>query len=93
MLTAKDQVHVLYDLLSEQSEDCCGTQAECQQIQRLVRSLLSKKNINDEDVLRILPEIYEYSLQAETSQDLNEYIMTNQPQLSQWASSIQNIKY
>ncbi|MFC0522272.1 YtzH-like family protein [Pontibacillus salicampi] len=93
MLSAKDQVSLLYDLVSEQSEDCCGTLSECQQIQRIARSLLSRKNISDENVLKILPAIYEYSLQAESTSDLNEHITSNQDQLTEWAASIQNIKY
>ncbi|KGX89165.1 YtzH-like family protein [Pontibacillus litoralis] len=93
MLTAKDQLTLLKDLLSEHAEDCCGTVAECQQIQRLVRFLIANNKVEDEQVQQILPAIYQYSLQAETSSNLNEHIVANQQQLNGWASSIEDLKY
>ncbi len=92
-LTVKDQVNVLYDLLSEHSEDCCGSVSECQQIQRLVRSILTKKELQDENVLRSLPAIYDYGKAGEDSGDLTGHITSNQSQLEEWVTSIGNVKY
>ncbi|KGP90195.1 hypothetical protein N780_06510 [Pontibacillus chungwhensis BH030062] len=92
-LTVKDQVNVLYDLLSEHSEECCGSVSECQQIQRLVRSILTKKELQDENVLRSLPAIYDYGKAGEDSSDLSSHITSNQSQLEEWVTSIGNVKY
>jgi len=92
-LTTKDQMNVLYDLLSEQAEECCGSVSEYQQIQRLARSLLSKKATNNDDFLQILPQIYDYGRDGEATEDDNQYVISNQAQLNEWVHSIQNINY
>ena len=92
-LTTKDQMNVLYDLLSEQAEECCGSVSEYQQIQRLARSLLSKKATNNDDFLQMLPQIYDYGRDGEATEDDNQYVTSNQAQLNEWVHSIQNINY
>lgn len=92
-LTSKDQMNVLYDLLSEHSEECCGSTSECEQIQRLVRSLLSKRAIDNEAFLHNLPQIYDYGESGASSPDINQHIQIHQPQLHEWVTSMQSIKY
>ncbi|QHE53305.1 YtzH-like family protein [Pontibacillus sp. HMF3514] len=92
-LTTKDQMNVLYDLLSEHAEECCGSVSEYQQIQRLARSLLSKKAINNDDFLQILPQIYDYGRDGEISDNDSNYVTSNQAQLNEWMNSIQNTNY
>ncbi|MDL4839393.1 YtzH-like family protein [Aquibacillus rhizosphaerae] len=87
-LNVNDQLHVLYDLLSEQAEDCCGSVSECQQIKRLVQSLISSKSISDQQLLQLLPEIYNYGRQGEIAQNLDEHITTNQDNIKSWVSVI-----
>ncbi|KGX89418.1 hypothetical protein N781_09205 [Pontibacillus halophilus JSM 076056 = DSM 19796] len=88
-LTSKDQLHILYDLLSEQSEVCQGSISECQQIQRLVHSLLSKEDVTNKEVLDLLPDIYHYGRQGELAEDLSQHISNHTTHLQQWTNSIQ----
>ncbi|MCT2535030.1 YtzH-like family protein [Aquibacillus koreensis] len=87
-LNVNDQLHVLYDLLSEQSEDCCGSVSECQQIKRLVQSLISNESVNNQELQQLLPEIYNYGRKGEIAQNLEEHISTNQQNLKTWVDVI-----
>lgn len=92
-LTSNDQMNVLYDLLSEHSEECCGSISECEQIQRIVRSLLAKRAIDNEEFLHTLPQIYTYGEMGVSSNDLDKHIQSHQAQLTEWVSSMQTLRY
>lgn len=87
-LNVNDQLHVLYDLLTEQSEDCCGSVAECQQIKRIVQSIMANNSISDEQLTKLLPEIYNYGRQGELVQNLDEHINSNQENIKNWVQAI-----
>lgn len=89
-LTSNDQLAVLYDLLSEQFEDCCGSVSELQQIQRLAQSLLANQHITDQEMNQLFSEIIHYGKQGEGVQDINQHITDFQSQLSTWTNSIQS---
>ncbi|MDC3415087.1 YtzH-like family protein [Aquibacillus sp. 3ASR75-11] len=91
-LNVNDQLHVLSDLLSEQSEECCGSISECQQIKRLVQSLMSKHAIQDEQLTQLLPEIYNYGRKGELAQNLDEHITSNQQNLQTWINTIDTLQ-
>lgn len=91
-LNSKDQLNVLYDLLTEQSEDLIGSVSECQQIQRLVKSMLTKGELNDQELNHHFSAIYDYGRQGEMTQDINHHITSNQQQLNEWITSIDKIK-
>ncbi|WP_407272248.1 YtzH-like family protein [Radiobacillus sp. PE A8.2] len=87
-LNVNNQLTVLTDLLREQSEDCCGSVSECQQIKRIVQSIISNNSIDDQQVMQLLPEIYNYGRQGELVQNLDEHITTNQDNLKTWLTSL-----
>ncbi|WP_138420665.1 YtzH-like family protein [Aquibacillus sediminis] len=89
-LNVDDQLNVLNDLLSEQSEDCCGSVSECQQIKRIAQSIMANNAVNDQQLQQLLPEIYNYSKQGENAQNLDEHIITNQANLKNWVNVIQS---
>ncbi|MRH42809.1 hypothetical protein GH741_08940 [Aquibacillus halophilus] len=89
-LNIYDQMVLLQDILGEQSEDCCGSVAECQQIKRIVQSMMVKETIDNQELLQLLPEIYNYGRQGELVQNLDEHITTNQENLKNWVSIIEN---
>lgn len=89
-LTVNNQLTLLHDLLDEQKIDCCGNVAEYQQIKRIVQSIIAKDNINDEQLLQLLPEIYNYGRQGEIAQNLPEHITTNKNNIENWISAIQS---
>lgn len=92
-LTINDQLNVLYDLLTEQSEDGCGTVAECQQIARLVHSLQSKlANQPEQNLQDYLPGIYDYSQQSLSDEQMTEHIYNNQANLKHWVSALEEFK-
>ncbi|UFT98150.1 YtzH-like family protein [Radiobacillus kanasensis] len=88
-LTVQDQLRVLQDLLSEHCEECCGRISECQQIKRIVQSVMANESIDNEELLQLLPEIYNYGRQGEIAQNLDEHITTNQENLQNWVHTIQ----
>ncbi|WP_186578334.1 YtzH-like family protein [Aquibacillus kalidii] len=88
-LDVNNQLSLLSDLLSEQSEDCCGSVSECQQIKRLVQSMMANNSIESQELLQLLPEIYNYGRQGEIAQNLNEHINTNQSNLQNWVNAIE----
>jgi hypothetical protein len=86
-LSHEDQVMLLKDILSNHQTDCCGSVAECEQLERLVKSLMVNTNVN-QNVKSILQEVYQYSQNGVGTADLNEHILSNQENLSTWVNNI-----
>ncbi|WP_163971694.1 YtzH-like family protein [Oceanobacillus halotolerans] len=91
-LNVDDQLMLLHDILSEQSEDCCANVSEHQQIKRLVKAMMANNSISDEQLLQLLPEIYNYGREGEVVQNMEEHITTNQPNLETWMHAIEQTK-
>ncbi|WP_170007971.1 YtzH-like family protein [Bacillus fonticola] len=88
-LRYEDQLHVLQDLLTNHSTDCCGSISECEQIERLAKSLLTNGNV-EQNITAALQEIYTYSQQgAQSGGGVNTHISSHQQQLQQWVNTIQ----
>ncbi|GGB27069.1 hypothetical protein GCM10011409_00450 [Lentibacillus populi] len=90
-LTIYDQLMLLHDILSEHTEDCTGEIAEYQQIKRLVQAMMAKNSITDEQLLQLLPEIYNYGRQGEIAQNSPEHITTNKENIVNWMNAINNV--
>lgn len=88
-LTIHNQLRLLHDILSEQTEDCCGEISEYQQIKRLVQAMMANNSISDEQLLQLLPEIYNYGRQGEIAQNDEEHITTNKDNIENWVNAIQ----
>ncbi|MGD6816918.1 YtzH-like family protein [Metabacillus sp. 84] len=82
-----NQVTLLKDILTEQQADCCGTVAECEQIERLIKSLMVNSNVT-KDVKNVLQNIYEYSQRGKSAPEINEHITSQQENLTQWIQDI-----
>ncbi|WP_430784687.1 YtzH-like family protein [Virgibacillus flavescens] len=88
MLTVNDQLTVLHDILTEQSEEHCAEIAEYKQIKRIIQTLMAKDSISDEQLLSLLPEIYNYGIQGENAQNLEEHVATNKSNIETWTTYI-----
>ncbi len=88
-LNAQNQMQLLSDILSNHQTDCCGSVSECEQLERLVKSLMVNADIH-ENVKPVLEEIYRYSQSGISSSDLSDHITTNKDNLSQWVSDMNN---
>ncbi|QKY69736.1 YtzH-like family protein [Lentibacillus sp. CBA3610] len=88
-LTTHNQLQLLHDILTEQTEDCCGEISEYQQIKRLVQALIANDRISDEQLLQLLPEIYNYGRQGEIAQNDEEHILSNKSNINTWVNAIQ----
>jgi hypothetical protein len=86
-LDHQDQVTLLKDILSNHQTDCCGSVSECEQLERLVKSLMVNTQI-DQNVKNILEEVYTYSQHGAQTADLDQHILSNQENLSQWVTNI-----
>ncbi|PLS14891.1 hypothetical protein CVD28_25565 [Bacillus sp. M6-12] len=88
-LSQENQVELLKDILNNHQTDCCGSVAECEQVERLVKSLMVNSSVK-QNVKAVLQEIYSYSQNGINSSDLNQYITSHQGRLSQWVDDIDN---
>lgn len=90
-LSVNDQLTLLYDLLDEQMIEHAGSVAEYQQIKRLIQELTAKDKITNEQLIQLLPEIYNYGRQGEIAQNLSEHITTNKENIKHWTNTIQQV--
>jgi hypothetical protein len=81
------QVNLLKDILNNHQTDCCGSIAECEQLERLVKSLMVNSDIHD-NVKSVLQEIYTYSQAGVHTGNLDDHITTNQAHLAEWVNNI-----
>jgi hypothetical protein len=86
-LNQQDQVNLLKDILSNHQSDCCGSVSECEQVERLVKSLMVNAEM-DGNVKNVLQEIYDYSQHGAQSADLDLHILSNQQRLSGWVNDM-----
>ncbi|MFD2761892.1 YtzH-like family protein [Lentibacillus juripiscarius] len=90
-LTVHNQLQLLHDILTEQTEDCCGAISEYQQIKRLVQSMMADNSISDDQLLQLLPEIYNYGRQGEIAHNDEEHVRTNQTNIDTWVNAISGL--
>jgi len=88
-LSVNDQLRLLHDLLDEQMIDNTGSIAEYQQIKRLIKEMIAKDKISDDQLLKLLPEIYNYGRQGEIAQSSSEHITTNTDNIENWKNAIE----
>ncbi|MCM3770088.1 MULTISPECIES: YtzH-like family protein [Priestia] len=89
-LNAEHQMNILKDILSNHQSDCCGTVAECEQVERLIQSMLAKGYANT-DIQATLQNVYKYTQDAKSATHLDEHIQTNQQNLSQWVQELSTL--
>ncbi|CAI8736111.1 MULTISPECIES: YtzH-like family protein [Bacillus] len=88
-INQQHQLEILKDILVNHQSDCCGTVSECEQLERLIQSLLANDSVNS-DVKAMLNDVYYYSQSGKYSPDLDNHISNNQEQLTQWISGMDN---
>ncbi len=86
-LSHQDQVNLLQDILNNHLEDCCGSVAEYEQVERLIKSLLAN-NAVPQAMEPLLHDIYSYSQSGKNSSNSDSHINAHQEQLSQWVQVI-----
>lgn len=86
-LSDQDQVTLLKDILTDHQTDCCGSVSECEQLDRLVSSLIDNSNIN-QNVKSILKKIQTYSQSGIHAANLNQHIEASQQSISSWVNDI-----
>jgi hypothetical protein len=89
-LSQEHQISLLKDLLNNQQSDCCGSVAECEQVERLVKSLMANGNYS-QDAISFLTEIYEYSQNGVNASNLDDHISSHLEQLSQWVENMDSL--
>ena len=86
-LNYQHQFNLLQDILTNHLEDCCGSVAECEQVGRLVKSLIVNQEVEPK-LIPVLEEIYTYCQTGKNTAQLDTHINTHQEQLSQWVGHI-----
>src|SRR5699024_6308191 len=87
-LSVNHQLMLLHDILEEHHLDHAASGAEHQQIKRIVQTILANNGISDEQLLELLPEIYNYGQKGESSQSQPDDITSHQTNLESWMSAI-----
>ncbi|APH04039.1 YtzH-like family protein [Bacillus weihaiensis] len=83
----QDQLNLLKDILTEHQADCCGTVAECEQLERVIKSLMMNDQAN-QNIKDVLQNVYSYSQAGVNTKELNEHIQAHQHQLTNWIDEI-----
>lgn len=86
-LSYENQISLLKDILNNHQSDCCGSVSECEQVERLVKSLMVNTEI-EQNVRIILEEIYRYSQDGINSANLDAHITSHQNDLHNWVDEI-----
>ncbi|MGL4522092.1 MAG: YtzH-like family protein [Bacilli bacterium] len=86
-LSHTHQMQLIKDILLNHSQDCCGTVSECEQVERVVKNLLTNEQV-PEDVKNTLREVYFYSQKGKYSPDLDQHISNHQGQLTSWVDGM-----
>jgi hypothetical protein len=86
-LDSTHQISILKDILSNHQMDCCGTVAECEQLERIIKSLMVNTTI-DQEFKNTLSGIYSYGQVGKNASDLKNHINHYQDDLSQWIDNI-----
>ena len=86
-ISQQDKYNLLKDILNNHQVDCCGSVSECEQLKRLVKSLMTGPEL-DHQALSVLEEIYHYSQLGSQAVQLDNHIEAHQSELSQWVQAI-----
>ncbi|WLD92420.1 YtzH-like family protein [Alkalihalobacillus sp. AL-G] len=86
-LQTKDQLTLLADILRTHQLDQCGSQSECQQLERLTNSLLQNPSTPPE-LRETLSSIHTYSQQGNQAGSINGHIQGHQGHLMQWMTTL-----
>lgn len=86
-LNEQHQLTILQDILKNHQVDCCGTVSECQQLERLIQSLIGNQQV-DEQMKNTLMDVYNYSLHAQNSKNMDDHINQHQDELSMWIDDL-----
>ncbi|RDW15911.1 YtzH-like family protein [Oceanobacillus chungangensis] len=90
-LNVNNLLTLLQDILDEQAGDGIGEVSEYQQIKRLVKNMMANNRITDDQLLQLLPEIYNYGREGENAQNVPEHIITNTENIQSWISAIKQL--
>lgn len=86
-LTSQHQLTILQDILKNHQLDCCGTVSECQQMERLIQSLLANQQI-DEQIKTTLLNVYSYSQHGQYAKNMDQHITEHKDDLTMWIDDI-----
>ncbi len=86
-LSHRDQLTLLTDILYDHQTDCCGSVSECEQLERLVKSLLVNPAVAN-DMKQTLTDVYSYSQAGKYAQHLDDHIEAHQNKLEEWVDQL-----
>ncbi|GAA0291294.1 hypothetical protein GGQ92_002469 [Gracilibacillus halotolerans] len=89
-LTTKDQLGLLYDLISLHAEECSGSTEECEQISRLITVIKNHPSFNQSALAAHTQAMDRYAKDGMSSTDIDMHIHTYQNDLEKWAMSIKD---
>ncbi|TQS75422.1 hypothetical protein DX933_06290 [Ornithinibacillus gellani] len=88
-LTVEHQLELLHDILDDHLSESDGNVSEYMQIKRIVKTIMATNQLAHSTLVQQLPDIYQYGLQGESAVNLQELIQTNEQQIMNWKTAIQ----
>lgn len=89
-LTTKNQLELLYDLISLHAEECSGSTEECAQIYRLINAIKNHPSFDQSALAAHTQAMDQYAKDGINSTDMETHIQRYQADLEQWATSIKD---
>ncbi|WP_243386009.1 YtzH-like family protein [Bacillus kexueae] len=86
-LNHEHQLMLLKDILSEQHSECCGTESEYEQIDRLIQSLLNNEQIS-QSLKQSLQHVYQYSQERNNGPDYSDHIQSYRDDIPNWITNL-----
>ena len=90
-LNVHNQLTLLHDLLDEQITFKTVSMHEYKQIKRLVQTIISNKEM-DQELLTVLPQIYYYGIKGEVAHSYSDHIEENKNNIQKWLETINRTK-
>ncbi|KAB8138324.1 hypothetical protein F9U64_05385 [Gracilibacillus oryzae] len=91
-LNVQHQLELLHDLLSLHAEEGCGSNAECEQIARLIHSI-QQQNALHFPLSQHMENIRQYGVNGANSSEMEQHILRHQASFNQWLQSIKDSNY
>lgn len=85
----ENKLQLLCDILDEHQSNSSGTPNEYAQLERLAASILTQKDLSDQDIQDVLTGIQQYGKKGTAVSDCAKHIEDHQDQISHWVSTVQ----
>lgn len=85
----KNKLQLLCDILDEHQSHSSGSATEYAQLERIAKSILTNKELSNQEVQDVLSSIQQYGQTGAAVSDLTQHVHDHQDQFDHWISTVQ----